>query len=123
MSRQNIMVNLSIIASICFFTQSHAAEENTGTLHTNPFSNPYISEMDKAGTQRKTDFPANALELRGTMVAGANSQANIGGKIIAIDEEIEGYKLVSVKQRYVVLDKNGTQKTLSLDPDDVGARE
>jgi hypothetical protein len=117
MSRQNAIVELSIVVVMSLFSQSHATE-NTGTLQTNPFSNPYISEIETTNDHVKAASPAITLELRGTMVAGTNSQANIGGTILAIGEDIEGYKLVSVKQRHVVLDKNGAQKTLSLDQND-----
>jgi len=116
MPRHNTTVALFIAVVINLFSQGHATE-NAGTLQTNPFSNPYISEIETTNDRVKAASPAITLELRGTMVAGTNSQANIGGTILAIGEDIEGYKLVSVKQRHVVLDKDGTQKMLSLDPD------
>lgn len=116
MHRQNSMAALFTVVVMSSFSHSYAAEIG-GTLQTNPFSNPYISENDVSKSHARKVLPAIALELRGTMIAGTNSQANIGGTIIAVGENIDGYKLVAIKQRHVVLDKNGTQKTLSLDPD------
>jgi hypothetical protein len=117
MPRQNTMVSLSIVAVMSLFTQVHASD-NPRALQTNPFSNPHISEKETTNDHAKTAIPPVVLELRGIIIAGSNSQANIGGTILAIGEDIEGYTLVSVKQRHVVLDKDGAQKTLSLDPDD-----
>jgi len=117
MPRQNTRVSMSIVVVMSLFTQVHASD-NPRALQTNPFSNPHISENETTNDQAKTAIPPVVLELRGTMIAGSNSQANIGGTILAIGEDIEGYTLVSVKQRHVVLEKNGAQKTLSLDPDD-----
>lgn len=116
MYRQHSMASLFVVVVMSSLSQSYAAEIS-GALQTNPFSNPYISENDVSKSHARKVLPAIALELRGTMIAGTNSQANIGGTILAIGEDIHGYKLVSIKQRHVVLDKNGTQKTLSLDPD------
>ena len=117
MSRQNTMASLSVTVAMCLLTQAHAMDTVT-TLQTNPFSNPYIGEMEVTkDAAMKTHTPA-IHELRGTMTAGANSQANIGGGILTLAEAIDGYKLVSVKQRQVVLEKDGTKKTLSLDADE-----
>jgi hypothetical protein len=55
------------------------------------------------------------MRLRGTMLAGSNSVANIDGTIIGIGQQLYGYTLVSVQQRQVVLDRNGTQTKLSID--------
>lgn len=117
MSRQILIICLSIVFTICSLSQGHAAGV-AATLKTNPFSNPYLSEMNASKAHSRDDFSTVALELRGTMVAGGNSQANIGGVIIAVGEDVEGYKLVAIKQRSVILDKNGVTKTLSLDPDE-----
>ena len=116
MSRQNTMVPLSIALAMCLLSQAHAAD-TVATLKTNPFHNPYIKEMKTAAPAKKARA-AVVHELRGTMTAGASSQANIGGVILTLGEAIDGYKLVAVKQRHVVLDKDGTQKTLSLDTDE-----
>lgn len=110
-------VSISIAVAICMCSQGHATE-TTGTLHINPFINSYMSEKETANPPAGKTTPPPVLELRGTMIAGPNSQANIGGTILAIGDDVEGYILVEVQQRHVVLDRNGTQKMLSLDTDD-----
>jgi hypothetical protein len=110
-------VSFSIAVAIILIPQVHATE-TTGTLHINPFINSYMNEKEKAKTPAGKTTPPPALELRGTMIAGPNSQANIGGTILAIGDDVEGYILVEVQQRHVVLDRNGTKKMLSLDTDD-----
>ena len=110
-------VSFSIAVAISLCSQGHAAE-TTGTLQINPFINSYMGEKETAKPTAVKTTPPPALELRGTMIAGPNSQANIGGTILAIGDDVEGYILVEVQQRHVVLDRNGTKKMLSLDTDD-----
>lgn len=84
-------------------------------LQTNPFSRP-------AGTEKTAVSPgaaagkasATPMRLHGTVLAGHNSLANIGGTIIGLGQEINGYKLVSVRQQHVVLDKDGILKTIPI---------
>lgn len=117
MPRVNIISSVFIAVVMSSFSQSRATEI-ADTLQTNPFSNPINDERETTADPARDTLPPVALELRGTMIAGPNSQANIGGIILAIGDAIEGYKLVSIKQRHVVLDKNGAHKMLSLDLDD-----
>ncbi|MGB5716179.1 MAG: hypothetical protein WBN81_03695 [Gammaproteobacteria bacterium] len=117
MSRQNSMVSLSGALAMCLLSQACAAE-TVATLQTNPFINPYIGESEVTKEAVKNTPPPTVHELRGTMTGGAKSQANIGGVILTLGETIDGYKLVAVSQHHVVLDKDGTQKTLSLDADE-----
>lgn len=87
-------------------------------LKTNPFERPLVtSSKDDVPDEVVVEAPQVTLELRGTMAAGENSLANIGGEILAIGQEISGYRLVAVHQRHVVLEKNETQRTLQIDRD------
>jgi hypothetical protein len=101
-----------------YHPQGHAAEIR-GDLKSNPFEQPAPAEK----VADKVQETAKALELRGIMIAGPRSQANIGGEIIAIGEEIDGYRLVSVKQRHVVLIRNDVKKILAVDADGQERRE
>ena len=58
--------------------------------------------------------------LRGTMVAGQQSLANISGVIVSLGEEINGYKLVAIHQREVVLMRGDERRILSVDNKDEG---
>lgn len=87
-------------------------------LTINPFERPLVaSSKDEVPDEAVVEAPQVTLELRGTMAAGAHSLANIGGEILAIGQEINGYRLMAVHQRHVVLQKNEIQRTLLIDKD------
>lgn len=96
------------------------AAGSAGILHKNPFAHPLPESsqpvQDAAGAAPEASL---ALELRGTMLAGAGSLANIGGMILGIGQEVDGYRIVSIHERQVVVEKNGEQRTLSVDNEDV----
>lgn len=110
MSRRLAGVCLAVLLLPGYYLQCHAAER-AGDLKSNPFARP--APVEKVPVE--TPAAVNVLELRGIMIAGPRSQANIGGEIIAIGEEIDGYKLVSVRQQHVVLIKNDVKKILVVD--------
>jgi hypothetical protein len=85
-------------------------------LKTNPFERPVAKDSD--GDQDSVaKAPLPAMALRGTMAAGPYSLADIDGEILAIGQEVNGYTLVAVHEHDVVLQKNDTQRTLSIDKD------
>ena len=93
------------------------------TLQTNPFEAP--PEAGNQGTQQdssQVEVDQQEMDLRGTMAAGQYSLADIGGEILAIGQEINGYTLVAVHKRRVVLQKNDVQRTLYIDKDKGKAR-
>ena len=98
---------------------SSAAHALGFDLKTNPFKRPVIEDSGKADQKKPEKTALPEMALRGTMAAGPYSLADIGGKILAIGQEINGYKLVTVHQRHVVLQKNDIQLTLSIDKDRV----
>jgi hypothetical protein len=100
------------------------AAAQAGILHRNPFAHalPGVSQP-AAGTANPSAAAAIPLELRGTMLAGSDSLANIGGLILGIGQEVEGYRIVSIHERWVVIEKNGEQRTLSVDHEDVQTRD
>lgn len=85
-------------------------------LKTNPFERPVMSDS-AADQPLPAKEPAADMALRGTMAAGRYSLADIGGEILSIGEEVNGYTLVAVHEHQVVLQKNDIQKTLSMDVD------
>jgi hypothetical protein len=118
MSRRFTGVCLAVVLVPGYHLQSHAGD-NSGDLRSNPFAQPPPAEK----VADKKQETADALELRGIMIAGSRSQANIGGEIIAIGEEIDGYRLVSVRQQHVVLIKNDVKKILAVDANERGRRK
>ena len=100
---------LASMATVC------GAEGSQTRLQTNPFERPAVAEQQENMAMSSTNSATLALQLRATMQAGSKSLANISGMIIGIGQNIDGYKLVSVGERSVVLSKNGSSKTLSVD--------
>ena len=85
------------------------AETNSAEhpLRNNPFSRPVEvvapTVVSKAAATEQREI---TLTLNGTLVAGKDGKqsfADIGGKVFAVGEEINGQRLVEVHPRYVVL--------------------
>ena len=94
----------------------YASDAEPTILQTNPFLRPTHGEVNSGNsnsTLNKT--PVGSMRLRGIMRANSNSVANIDGEIISIGQQIQGYTLISVQQRHIVLERSGTQITLSID--------
>ena len=105
---------IMLIAGLMAAGQCLSAERNA-VLRSNPFLQPAQLSAGDAGARQQADPRAGVLELRATMVAGRHSQANIGGVIIGLGGEVNGYRLVEVFQRHVVLDRDGIEKEISID--------
>ncbi len=100
-----------------------SAVEEPRRIQVNPFTRPDLStgSAEKGVPEIKETNPAG-LVLKGTLVAGSDPMANIGGVILEIGEEVEGYRLVSIGEREVVLEKGGFRKTLMMDDEGADAR-
>lgn len=89
-----------------------AEERVAPALRYDPFARP-----DHAGAARRGGSgSAWSPELRATLVAGRNSIANLGGTIVGIGEETHGYRLVEVREREAVFERNGAKLVLAIDP-------
>ncbi len=112
-----VLAGLGGLALAC---QAHSA----GILHKNPFAHPLPESSQPvpgvAGAELETSL---ALELRGTMLAGSESLVNISGLILGVGQEVDGYRIVSIHERQVVVEKNGEQRTLSVDNEDVETKD
>ena len=97
------------LATVC------GAEGSQTTLQTNPFERPPVVELQENMGMNNSHSASPTLQLRATMQAGPRSLADISGTIIGIGQKIDGYQLISVGERNVVLSKNGISKTLSVD--------
>jgi hypothetical protein len=99
---------------VCITTVSYAGE-SVQVLKTDPFARPDDSQKQGDASVPVGQLNSLPLVLRGTVVAGRQSLANISGVVVSLGEEINGYKLVAIQQREAVLLKNGEQKVLSVD--------
>jgi hypothetical protein len=62
------------------------------------------------------------LELRATLVAGRRSSANIGGTILRLGQELEGYRLTAVREGTAVLVRAGVPYVLEIERTKEGSR-
>jgi hypothetical protein len=97
------------------------AAQNDRLRH-DPFARPALGNLSQgtrpvmkthgkphAGTEAR-----HALKVQAVIVAGANSIANVDGRLVRIGERIHGYRLVSVHERSAIFDKDGRQVTVSM---------
>lgn len=84
-------------------------------LHYNPFSRP--AEFGNAAVALVPGADvADGLRLRGVLVDGDQSMANIGGVIVPLGGEVGGYRLISVEEGQAVLEKQGVTTLLVIEP-------
>jgi len=105
-----------LMIGIMTATAGQAADQYAA-LRTNPFVKP-VNIEDTPSDKRAAKPPAAAMQLRATVVAGSRSQANIGGVIIGLGEDVDGYRLTEVHARRVVLERDGTRKEIMIDESD-----
>ena len=85
----------------------------------NPFAKPDREQQPVI----QTDAPATGrIELRGVIVAGANSIANLDGQLLSIGEEAEGYTLERVEEGSATFMHNKELVTLTV-RDELGSDE
>lgn len=81
----------------------------------NPFAPPaehLVRDNRSSSLERENN---RAWLLKGIMLAGDASQADIDGQLIGIGETVRGFTLVAIEPRKVVLHKEGVTKVVSLD--------
>ncbi len=77
-----------------------------------PFVKPAMDNITTAAPAPQETKPE--LELRALLVAGAASIANVGGTMLAIGDEIDGYRLMSVSQGEAMFQKGAKQYRIPL---------
>ncbi len=87
-------------------------------LHSDPFKEPDLlltsskkSQSENAG-EKAADWQPR---LRATMRFGSGAMVNVDGDIIAIGEEITGFRLLEVQERMAIFVKQGQEYPVSLD--------
>lgn len=105
------IIALCISVLLCM-TLSFAADKPM-KLKKNPFKRPDLFSTGISETSvATTDGPGAELDIRAAMSAGENSSVNIGGNIIRIGEEIQGYRLLAVEEGKVIFSKNNSLVTV-----------
>jgi len=92
------------------------ADSPRTTLHKDPFERPKLEQPTGSASSRYgSDGVPAEWELRATLVAGRDSLADVGGVIVRVGEEIEGYRLLSVGEGSAVLLGNGSRLVLTVE--------
>lgn len=91
------------------------AAENTAELINNPFTQPEFLSSEKNSSFVANTAKGYALDIRATIADGEDSLVNVGGTIIKIGEELNGFKLMSVTEDKVVFSKNNALVTVIMD--------
>lgn len=87
-------------------------------LRVNPFVPPPAAA---AGAAAQAE--GNGMELRGIVLAGRDSFADIGGRIVGVGQDIDGYRVVVVEEHKVLLERNGSQRVLELRAQDGAGKD
>ncbi len=90
--------------------------DSAAILH-DPFQKPaFLQPSFKLKTaEKKSSKSSWTPHLLMTLRAGRNSMANIGGQLIILGGKVNGYKLIKVYERSVVLVNQGKITRLTLD--------
>lgn len=72
---------------------------------------PFARPVEAAATPPAAPWQPT---LRGVLLAGQGSLANVDGTLVAIGEKIEGHRLVSVSDRQAVFEKDGRRLVLDI---------
>jgi hypothetical protein len=88
------------------------------TLSRNPFKSP-LPKPGGAVAQASDDASAETgLALKGIMIIGDQALVDLGGHILAIGEEAEGYTLMSVTEEQAVFLRQGRRVVMNVYEDE-----
>lgn len=80
-----------------------ALADDAPTLANNPFLRPQLVERAPAADPAASPL----LELRAILSAGDASRVDVGGHIVGVGEEVNGYRLISVSEDGAVFEHAG----------------
>lgn len=106
-----------ILTGLLVFSAALQATNVAPILHLDPFEKPDLlllqdRELDVEPLPEPVSWQP---ELRATMRSTQGAMVNINGDIIAIGEEINGFRLLEVQERSAIFGKNGEKYPVSLD--------
>jgi hypothetical protein len=102
------------------FVRADSVKQPTTILH-DPFKKPVFMQpsiKSKTVTKKLRQQPSWKPRLLMTLRAAEGSMANIGGQLVQLGEKVNGYKLIKVDEREVVLVNRGKTTRLTLDKDE-----
>ncbi len=93
------------------------ADDVSMTLAYNPFSKPAMLAVpaEKAAKQEEVVAQTIAPQLTATLVSAHAPLVIVGGEMLGIGDEIDGYRLLTVEEGSAVFQKNAKRHTFVLD--------
>lgn len=105
---------LSALLTLLVALPATAGDTPPALLHHDPFRRP-APPLSPRTTDPATPAPAVwQPTLRGVLLAGAGSLANVDGQMVGIGDHIEGHRLVSVSDRQAIFEKDGRRIVLDM---------
>ena len=81
-------------------------------LRYNPFERPGTNAADR-GAPGNVTAAAN-LQLRGTVIDGKDSMANIDGEYYRLNDQVSGFRVIRIETGSVTLRRGADHKVLTL---------
>jgi hypothetical protein len=110
----------AILASLALVSAcplSANAADGPPELSRNPFSRPSSEVIRSVQSVFEPDNGnSETLDLQATMIGSRNRLANVAGRILKPGDEIEGYRLVAVHERYAVFRRDSKMITVYVKP-------
>ncbi len=108
--------SMGLLVVVCCAAHAEELLTELASIDHNPFQRPLALRAPAAANgEAPTLMGLGTLELRAVLVAGSGSQANINGHIMALGEEVDGYRLTSVSLDGAELRRDGENIVLVLD--------
>ena len=101
-----------VLTGLCCFSVT-AAE----TMQHDPFARPLITNLSTTNTTTAETVVEEVIwnpALTAVMVAGKNSLVNVDGVIVKLGEEIDGYRLIEVKDYQAIFKKGRKRVVLTI---------
>jgi hypothetical protein len=105
-----LALSMGAAASVCI-----AGGDGASKLRNDPFDQHRTNRPDLRPQPTAATPQAWRPELRAVLLAGDRSMADVGGIIVKLGGEVDGFRLLEVRDRKAVFVKNGARLTLSID--------
>lgn len=87
-------------------------------LSRDPFRTPDGYVPATAAEPGEPAGPRRLLDVKAILLSGRKSLVNVGGRIVALGEEVDGYRLVAVRESEAVFSKGAERITVPVRPAD-----
>lgn len=104
-------MNYKLILLFCCLALANFNVIAAEILRHNPFEQP---ESIHGRNQKGNTTDVAKLELRGTVIDGLDSVANIGGEYYRLNQEVSGFRVVRIESGSVTLSRSDNETVLTL---------